>query len=300
MLVAIHTVLRMLDGFAILSVELADLSDLSIVGAVFCDELRGDRDRLLGVDFVIGSRTPELGVFAHETVGLQVASIFITDTFETIGAIVATVGSGASNVVLGASMHGEGSRDAVCLPQIDLSAASSILASSCVGVSLGWFPILHIGLAIDEFQIMWALSITVSGSILSTGSIELTLTSIFLHLNEVQSTIQTTSKLRIVDSEGELLVLEFQHLVVVIIFHQVCTRSNISAVGTLRHESKFETRATSLNAIGVGVLLICSLHNALRGASCLITARPSVASVAVGCGAFGVEPSPICINGHWR
>ena len=63
---------------------------------------------------------------------------------------------------------------------------------------------------------MGTLSITVCSSILGTCSIEFALATVLLHLHKVQSTIQTTSKLRIVNSESELLGLEFQQLVVVI------------------------------------------------------------------------------------
>ena len=143
-----------------------------------------------------------------ETVGLHVTPILVTDTLETISPIVSTISPSASIILLGTSMHRESCGDAVGFPQINFSAARSILARSSIGVSLRWLPVLHIGLAINEFDVMRALSITIPCSILGTSSTERTLATILLHLHKVQSTIQTTPKLGIIDGDSELLVLE--------------------------------------------------------------------------------------------
>jgi len=51
MLVSIDVILAVLDGLAILCVELSNCCDFARISAIIGDELRGHRDWLLGVDF---------------------------------------------------------------------------------------------------------------------------------------------------------------------------------------------------------------------------------------------------------
>lgn len=61
-------------------------------------------------------------------------------------------------------------------------------------------------LSVDELKITWALSVTVTGSVLSTSLVSwvCSQSSISFHLGEVQSTVKTTRKLGDIDGEGEL------------------------------------------------------------------------------------------------
>lgn len=82
-------------------------------------------------------------------------------------------------------------------------------------------------------DIVRALSITVTGTILGTSLVARVLgkTTISVHLNEVQSTVETAVKLGNVDVEGELLVEEVEHLVLGVGgVHEVDTATNVLGV----------------------------------------------------------------------
>lgn len=76
---------------------------------------------------------------------------------------------------------------------------------------------------------MWALSITVTSSVLSTSLVgrESGHTTIGVHLHEVQRAVETTWQVGHVDIESEFLVLQVEHLVVRVILHEVDTGTNV-------------------------------------------------------------------------
>jgi hypothetical protein len=94
-------------------------------------------------------------------------------------------------------------------------------------------------LSVDELDIVWALRIAVSGSVLGTSLVARVLghTTVGFHLREVDGTIETAAKVGDIDVEGEFLVLEFEHLVGRLAGHQVDTRTNIGTGHELEGKS---------------------------------------------------------------
>lgn len=83
MLVAVDCVHTVLNGTTILRVKLLHLLELAAVGAVGSDEPGCDCDRLGGVDFEAGSRTPE--ILSPEAVRLNIATVLVAHTLEAVG-----------------------------------------------------------------------------------------------------------------------------------------------------------------------------------------------------------------------
>merc|ERR1712086_532514 len=109
-----------------------------------------------------------------------------------------------------------------------------------VRISSTWFPTFRIGLTIDELQVMGALGITVSSTILGTSTSIFGFTSICIHLHEIQSAVDSTIKLGIIHSVSELLVLQLEEHVRVFGVHEIRSRSNILAVRTLGHKAELK------------------------------------------------------------
>ena len=84
-------------------------------------------------------------------------------------------------------------------------------------------------LAIDELDVLRALSVAVASSVLGTSLVAgiFRQTTIGVHLDEVQSTVETARQVRHVDVEGELLVFQLEHRVRGVIVHQVDTGADV-------------------------------------------------------------------------
>ena len=98
-------------------------------------------------------------------------------------------------------------------------------------------------LAVDELDVVRALGVAVAGTVLGAGDVawEAGLATVSVHLDEVEGAVETTGEVRHVDVEGELLVLQVEHLVGgVILGHEVDTRTDVLGVRTLRHELERE------------------------------------------------------------
>ena len=155
-------------------------------------------------------------------------------------------------------------------------------------------------LAVDELDILGALRITVSCSILSSclvGGI-FGQSSISIHLGEVQGTVEATGKIGHIYVEGEFLSKELQKLVLggASGSHQVVSGSDIG-VCSGGHKAKLEGITTGSDA--VGALIVTSVESAVCGAGHSIRAEglvPSVTSVAVRVAIYVVQPPPVCIE----
>lgn len=184
------------------------------------------------------------------------------------------------------------------LPDVHLGAARSVSTSSSVGA--GSIPALNIGLAIDELDVMRALRVTVTGSVLGTSLVggELGHATIGVHLTEVHSTVQTARQLRHIHVKGELLVEKVEHAVLAVRRHQVSTRTNVPAVAVAGDEVELQgTGARSGDAVGATV--VCTIEGAVCGAGSSIRAEscvPGVTRVAVCVAAGGVRPTPVGIK----
>lgn len=117
-----------------------------------------------------------------------------------------------------------------------------------------------------------------------------------MHRREVNSTVETAGKVIDFYIHGELLVLEIEHLVVVVIGHEVHTRPDVLLLA-LSDELEGEGGAGSGNSIGG--LVVGSVQSAVLGAggggttqSCV----PGVSGVAVSEAGRRVQPAPVCIE----
>lgn len=154
-------------------------------------------------------------------------------------------------------MRSVGGGDGVGLPDIHLVTAGTVLARSSVRVIGGTSPAESVGLgtgyqshvqsinktigeshlSVDELDVVGALRITVSGSVLGTGLVVgvLSETTIGVHLGEIERAVETARKLGDINIEGEFGVVQVEQLVVACVAEQEDTGSNVG-VGTLGDE----------------------------------------------------------------
>merc|ERR1712127_324905 len=169
-----------------------------MISAIICDELCGDRDRLGAVNLEVGSWTEE--VVGAQPVWLDVATVLVAEALEAVLTVVTTVRAvTASLLTWRARVHRVSSGNLVCLP---------------------WDPILHVGLTVDELQVMRALGIAITKAHLGTGVAVLGFSTIRIHLYKVQGTIQTTIQIGVIHGVGKLLVFQLEKMVSVVILHQ--------------------------------------------------------------------------------
>lgn len=314
------------DSLAALDVEALDLGQGAGGGAVVGDELGDDGEGLGGVE---GQAGAVKGLVAH-AVRVEVAAALVAVALAAGVAVTAGGGVGAAGLAVGgARVGGQGGGDGVglpggtgqpclikgdvwdwrerakererergSLPDVHLGAARSISTSSSVGASS--VPALNIGLAVDELDVVRALRVTVSGSVLGTSLVggELGHATIGVHLTEVDSTVQAARQLRHIHVKGELLVEQVEHAVLGVRSHQVGTRTDVAAVGVLG--DKVELQGTGARGgDAVGATVVCTIDRAVCGAGRAIWAErcvPGVARVAVCVSAGGVRPAPVGIK----
>merc|ERR1719502_821738 len=218
-LLSVDRVAWVLDGLAVLLVELLHLYQLAMITAIIGDELCGDSDWLGAVDLEVGSWTKE--IVDAQPVWLDVATVLVAEALEAILTVVTAVSAVTAGLLTWrARVHGVSSSHLVCLPQVNLCAATSVLASACVLVCFTWDPLLHVGLTVDELQVMGALGIAVTETHLGAGVAVLGFATIGIHLHKVQGTIQTTIQIGVIHGVGELLVFQLEKMVSVVILHQ--------------------------------------------------------------------------------
>ena len=108
-------------------------------------------------------------------------------------------------------------------------------------------------LAVDELDVVRALCVAVAGTVLGAGDVawEAGLATVSVHLDEVEGAVETTGEVRHVDVEGELLVLQVEHLVGgVILREEVDTRPDVLRVWALGHELEAECVSTRGDTVG--------------------------------------------------
>jgi hypothetical protein len=287
--------LGVLDDYTILDVDTADFLERTSIGSVSSDELGDDGDLLGGIDSLAGS----VEVLLTLAVRVEVASILVADTTISVITVTAVVSEAAVWSILAARVRGVGGGDGVGLPDIHLIAACAVLALSGVGVAGVGAPANGVGLSGDELDVVGALSIAITGSVLGT-SLVVGLgghATIGLHVGEVEGTVKTARKVGDIDVKGELLVLDLEHLIFgVVRGHEVDTRTNVGA-GALG--DKLHGKSVSRGGDTICATVVGTLNGAVLGAGDGVRAEggiPSVTGVAVGITGGGVEPTPIGIE----
>ncbi len=155
-------------------------------------------------------------------------------------------------------------------------------------------------LAIDKLDIVWALSIAVTGSVLGAGLVSRVfgLSTISFHLREVESSVETAGEVGYIDVEGEFHLLELEHLVgAVAIGHEVNTGPDVGRVWAVGDEFHGEGIAGGRDTVGAAI--ITAVESAVLGACGRVGAEgrvPGVASIAVGGSRGGMEPAPVGVK----
>lgn len=196
------------DSLAALDVEALDLGQGAGGGAIVGDELGHDGEGFGGID---GQARAVEGVVAH-AVRVEVTAALVTVAIAAGVTITARGSVGAAGLAVDcARVRSHGGSNRVGLPNDDmlavnkvvvlvynglgyapdvhLGAARSVSTSSSVGA--GSVPALNIGLAIDELDVVGALRVTVTSTVLGTSLVvgELGHATIGIHLTEVDSAI---------------------------------------------------------------------------------------------------------------
>lgn len=106
-------------------------------------------------------------------------------------------------------------------------------------------------LATNELEVTGALSIAVARAVLGTSLVGwvATHTSIGLHSNKVQSAVDATLDGGQINVEGELVPSEGEHLVSLLVLHEIETGANVRAVLMLRDERQSEGIAARGGAV---------------------------------------------------
>jgi xanthosine utilization system XapX-like protein len=111
---------------------------------------------------------------------IQVTSIFVTDSDLAIVSVTTLLSFASVIPWRFARMGGIRIGIIVCLPNIELGTAASVIALIVV-------PILGVGLSVDKFDVMWTLGVTIASSIFRSGLIAWIFggAAILQHLHEV-------------------------------------------------------------------------------------------------------------------
>jgi hypothetical protein len=154
-------------------------------------------------------------------------------------------------------------------------------------------------LSVDVLDVTGALRVAVASTELGTSLVGgvLGLSTILVHLDEVESTIEATRKLGDIDVKGELLVKEVEHLVVVVVLHEVDTGAD---VGALALGDELQGESVAAGGDTIGRLVVTAFQGTLRSAGRSVGADsgvPGVATVAVGVAVSDVNPSPVGVEG---
>lgn len=138
----------------------------------------------------------------------------------------------------------------------------------------------------------------VASSISSTSLVRRVLghTTVLCHLDKVESTVQATRKVGDVHIKSELLIEKVEHLVSLVVLHQVCARANVD-LPAIGDEVKLERVSASGNTIGA--LIVGTIKGAVCSTCHVIWAKgaiPGVAGIAVCRPRGRMHPSPVGVN----
>ena len=106
-------------------------------------------------------------------------------------------------------------------------------------------------LAVDELDVLRALGVAVTSSVLGASLVvgEAGLATVGVHLDEVESAVETARKLGHVNVECKLLVLQVEHVVGRFILKKVDTRADVG-VRARGDELEREGAATCGDTVG--------------------------------------------------
>ena len=133
--------------------------------------------------------------------------------------------------------------------------------------------------AVDELEVARALRVAVASTVLSTSLVcrEARNATVSIHLREVDGAVETARKLRHVDREGKLLVLEVEGLVLGVGgVHEVDTRADVRSGLKLKRE-RVARRGDAVCARVVG-----AVESTVSRAGRIVGTEGGVPGVALG------------------
>lgn len=186
-------------------------NQISSISAVGRDELGNHRHGLGGIKH----HTRSIERLISHAERIEIATVLIAYSAVPVISITAisTVAPSLTSYV--AWVGSVSVRNGVGFPDIKFRATGSVQTSTGVGVVGGRGPVYDVGLSVDELDVMWALSIAIPSSILSSCMIcrKLRKSTVSLHFHKVKCTVQTARKIRDVDIDSKLSVLQLEHLI---------------------------------------------------------------------------------------
>ena len=248
------------------------------------DELSYDLERFCRVHIKTSSRTEK--VLGTHSVRIEITSILITQSLESLArGVVSTILTTAfRGTGRGTHVRGDRTGSGVRFPDIHLRTTTSELSNTSVTSTR--IPSLTVRFTVDELDIMRALRVAVSSSVLGSCQIRAGHSTVLSHLNKVQRTVQTTRQFRHVDLERELSVLQFEHSILVTRrCRHVRTTSHVLRVLSLRHEFQIQVASVRRHTVRVGPIALRNTvqRAVLRTCHRIGTDRgiPGISSVAV-------------------
>jgi hypothetical protein len=285
------------DDNTVLDVETADLAESTAGGSGSSQELSDDGEWLGGID----GHARAIEVRDTIAVRVEIATALVANTSSAVGITAVVTGSTTSVWAINcARMGGIGGSDRVGLPEIHLVTACAVFAGTSVGAVGSWVPADVVGLATDELDVVGALGVAVTSSVLGTGLVvgELGHASVGIHLGEVDGTIETARKLGDIDIESELLGLHVELLVHgrAAWCHEVDTRTDVAT------SLELEGKSVAGGGDTVSTAVVGTIESAVLSASSTIGGGavggvPGVSSVAVGRATDVMDPTPVSIEG---
>mmetsp|Transcript_70888 Transcript_70888/g.148293 ORF Transcript_70888/g.148293 Transcript_70888/m.148293 type:complete len:465 (+) Transcript_70888:266-1660(+) len=288
------------DHPSVLHVVAANLHQVTIICSVRSDELGHNGHGLKGVHSVAVTGAPELLV-SHTERG-KAATVLVTVACRSVAPVAALLFAftygWARNC---AGMHSVDTGLSVGLQDVHLVTAISepSAVAPALGLPIGIHrtaidvPIQQVCIALDVPH-AWALGVTIAGAMAGADAVGIAvLVAILVHLDEIEGCIHAARQRRQVDVEGELLVQEFEHLIVVRILQHVDARS----IGKFQLQAVVPNR-NRLVVFAVG-LLGNSLSHAILSASVGVWAEllvPELTRQAIVVPILIADPSPLHVH----
>jgi len=218
---------RTVDDATILHIKAANLDQVTIISTISGQKLRHLCHRPACVH--CKSRSPAIKQLVPHPERIDVTTIFITHAVVTFTLVIVTTLGAFTSQLAGLSIHRAWMRSircchAVSFPNVHLSTASAKMADPHVvrfvfGIR---FPIDDVGFTVNKFDVVRTLCIAIPSAIFGASLVVAnTLPTLFIHLDKIHSTIHATLKVGYINVHGEFPVLKIEHLVSVVIFHQI-------------------------------------------------------------------------------
>ena len=189
----------------------------------------------------------------------------------------------------------------VGVPHAELRAAGAVETFARSLVRLRGDPALHVGLAADELEAPRAAGVAVPRAVLGAGLVGRVprLAAVGVHGDEVQRAVNAALDRGEVDVKGQLVILEREHLVLVLRLQEEEPRPDVGGEVEVGLEPLRQGVLGYLDAVDAGI--VGTLEGASVGAvldGVALSLVPGVAGEAVHGGVDYVQPSEVGVHGN--